>query len=57
MSRGDLSSLAILGEIRVEGDTALLTELAACFRAGESALSVRLRCEPRSIVDGAGTVR
>lgn len=41
--RGDASSLVMLGEIKVEGDTALLTELAACFRKGESALSIRLR--------------
>lgn len=41
--RGDASSLAMLGEIKVDGDTALLTEIAACFRKGESALSIRLK--------------
>lgn len=41
--KGDASALAMLGELKVEGDTALLTELAACFRKGESALSIRLK--------------
>lgn len=40
--KGDIPSLAMLGEVRVEGDVALLAELASCFKKGESALSVRL---------------
>lgn len=41
--KGDLPSLAMLGEVRVEGEVALLAELASCFKKGDSALSVRLK--------------
>jgi hypothetical protein len=41
--KGDVAAMAMLGEVRVEGDVALLNELAACFKAGQSPLSVRLQ--------------
>ena len=41
--KGDAQSLALLGEIKVEGDVTLLNDVAACFGKGESALSVRLK--------------
>lgn len=41
--KGDVAAMAMLGEVRVEGDVTLLNELAACFKAGQSPLNVRLR--------------
>lgn len=41
--KGDVAAMAMLGEVRVEGDVSLLNELAACFKAGQSPLNVRLQ--------------
>jgi hypothetical protein len=41
--KGDVAAMAMLGEVRVEGDVTLLNELAACFKTGQSPLSVRLQ--------------
>jgi hypothetical protein len=41
--KGDVAAMAMLGEVRIEGDASLLNELAACFKAGQSPLSVRLQ--------------
>ncbi len=41
--KGDVAAMAMLGEVRVEGDASLLNELAACFKAGQSPMNVRLQ--------------
>lgn len=41
--KGDVAAMAMLGEVRIEGDASLLNELAACFKKGANALTVRLQ--------------
>jgi hypothetical protein len=43
--RGDAQALVLLGEIKVEGDVFLLSDVAACFGKSDIALAERLRRE------------